>query len=683
MRNYALIPHELKTLRQWLIWIKAERNGKWTKIPISPLTGEPASVTNPQTWASFDEAVAAANHCDGIGFVFTSNDPYAGIDLDKSDDPAIWDAHSKIFRATNSYAERSPSGAGCHIIVRGRLPGPGRRKHAVEMYDNARFFTFTGDVIDGRTTILDEQKLIDQLYQELGGPNENRDFNDFERGGSPSEVAGDDDIHNRIRNAAHGKRFARLFKGTWQRRIGDPDGEGYPSQSEADQAICNIIAKHTQNYDQIVRIFHASGLGKRQKAQRPDYLRGLVRRALDKHMPTGAIEAARASVAPHLAKLAQNVVQTPLAAAQDVKITPLGEIKIKSVPWLWYPWLSKRKLHVLYGSPEAGKSTLMLSLAAILSRGGEWPDGSQAPVGNVLIWSGEDEIDDTLAPRLLQMGADKDRLRFIEGSRDPKTGKLRSFQPAIDMPRLMAKLDELKSQYGWTPQIIIIDPLVAMQAGKGDQNSNVDTRAALQVLVDFAIKNDCAAIGIHHSTKGTQGRNLVERISGSLAVGALARITLFATRNRQHDDDLTQPQRLFGRSKGSIGRDTPLTYGYRIKDGPIPVDDPYMENGFVEWLGPIEGSLQDLADAAEKPPDEQAKQTKMDEVNQWLLSNMGAGEEAAESVIMRALAAGISKRTLDRATAKGNENCVVEKIKDGPDSPWKWRLKLEPKPKRR
>jgi primase-polymerase (primpol)-like protein len=153
-RKTQNLPAELTTLTQWVGWRREHRDGKPTKIPMRPDGKGKASTTDPATWGTIDQARAAARryNFDGIGFVFTADDPYIGIDLDKCRRPetgeiADW-AIDILFLLADAYAEASPSGTGIHIITQGRVPG-GRYKApyrggVVEMYDRARYFTVTG-----------------------------------------------------------------------------------------------------------------------------------------------------------------------------------------------------------------------------------------------------------------------------------------------------------------------------------------------------------------------------------------------------------------------------------------------------------------------------------------------------------------------------------------------------------
>src|SRR5436309_9285146 len=112
-----MIPSELIPNKQWVGWRFAMRDGKRTKVPVNPLTGKPASSTDPSSWADLESAVKAVNvkKLDGIGFVFTENDPYTGVDLDDCRNPetgelAPWAA--EIVESLSSYSELSPSQTG-------------------------------------------------------------------------------------------------------------------------------------------------------------------------------------------------------------------------------------------------------------------------------------------------------------------------------------------------------------------------------------------------------------------------------------------------------------------------------------------------------------------------------------------------------------------------------------------
>ena len=180
-----------------------------------------------------------------------------------------------------------------------------------------------------------------------------------------------------------------------------------------------------------------------------------------------------------------------------VNLVKASDIVPEPIDWLWEDWLAAGKMHVIGGAPGTGKTTIALSLAAILSAGGKWPDGSCAEIGNAVIWSGEDDPKDTLVPRLMASGADCSRVHFVDGV---FTGKeKRMFDPARDIPALHHKLTEVGNV-----RLLIIDPIVS--AIQGDSHKNAEVRRGLQPLIELAESLNCALFGITHFSKNTGGR---------------------------------------------------------------------------------------------------------------------------------------------------------------------------------
>lgn len=145
------IPEELKARSQWVVWRSEEAKGKLTKVPYYAEERK-ASHTDPKTWLSFEEAwrLYGAGGFDGVGYVFSPEDPYCGIDLDgKGPDGLPKEKQLAIAQRFSSYTERSPSDIGVHIIVKAKLPGGGRKKGPIEIYDRTRYFTVTGHVVEG------------------------------------------------------------------------------------------------------------------------------------------------------------------------------------------------------------------------------------------------------------------------------------------------------------------------------------------------------------------------------------------------------------------------------------------------------------------------------------------------------------------------------------------------------
>lgn len=277
------IPHEMRTYAQFVMWRYEDTDGKKpTKVPYSARTGQLAAVDNPNTWASFDECVQALSSgwYAGIGFVLTEADPYAFIDLDSTNgDQTALDRQIKIFNEFDSYAERSPSGNGLHIIIKGAIPS-GRRRSFIEIYSSKRYMTMTGDVYRN-APIKEHNDLLNALWAQMGQGS----VATAVYAGVAEAKETDEQVINRAMAAANGDKFAELLAGKWEGM--------YQSQSEADFALVDIIAFYTQNRAQIARIFRGSGLGQRDKAKRDDYVSYMLNKCFDRMLPPVDVDGLR------------------------------------------------------------------------------------------------------------------------------------------------------------------------------------------------------------------------------------------------------------------------------------------------------------------------------------------------------------------------------------------------------
>ena len=273
----------IKDLRQWVVWRWEERDGKCTKVPYSPHTGYRADTTNPETWASYQEAVRACKEVgyDGIGFVFTPEDDLCGVDLDgclDSETGEIEPWAQEIIKELDSYTEISPSGTGVHIFLRGELPASlGRnRKGQFEVYDQARYFTVTGKHLAGTPRgIESRQEALQGVVWRMFGDSSAPSANGHTKPVLAPETAGnglsDDEIVQKALAASNGERFRRMWEG---------GTSGYGSQSEADLALCGMLAFWTGgDAMRMDSLFRQSGLY-RKKWDRGDYRNRTIAEAL-------------------------------------------------------------------------------------------------------------------------------------------------------------------------------------------------------------------------------------------------------------------------------------------------------------------------------------------------------------------------------------------------------------------
>jgi putative DNA primase/helicase len=291
------IPAELKERPQWVLWKREVRGGKATKVPYQARRPRSKARTDdPSTWATFDAAWAAylRGGFDGIGFVFSADDPYFGCDLDDClinvDEIASW-AVPILPKLEPTFGDISPSGRGIKFIGKGQLPdGMGTRRAgmapdgtgAIEVYDRKRFFTITGNVWGDTLEIAELPDVALDLYRLAkerpteGGrkrrskprPAADGDSTLFDR---PGVVHDDEEV---LGVAGENMRFNALWHGQWTGH--------YPSQNEADLGLCNHLASYCgpDQLDQVGRLFLRSELGKREKASvRKDYLARTVAKA--------------------------------------------------------------------------------------------------------------------------------------------------------------------------------------------------------------------------------------------------------------------------------------------------------------------------------------------------------------------------------------------------------------------
>ena len=348
--------------------------------------------------------------------------------------------------------------------------------------------------------------------------------------------------------------------------------------------------------------------------------------------------------------------------ATEVQLIQASLLKIVAVLWLWFGWLARGKFHVLAGTPGTGKTTIAMSVAATCTTNGRFPDGLACRGGNVLIWTGEDDPADTLAPRLLASGADLSRVFFIQGTSE--NGKLRSFDPARDIHTL-----EQQAKAIGNIALMIVDPVVSAVAGDGHKAG--DVRRGLQPLVDLAAALDCAVVGITHFSKGTAGRDPLERVTGSQAFGALARVVIVAAKDGTDSGDDRPARRFVARAKSNIGPDGG-GYDYHLEQSEL-AGHPGLIASYVTWGAAIEGTARDLLGAAEINEAEGSNASEAQDAEAFLESLLADGPVAVRTIEADSKGAGYAWRTIQRA--KKALGAKAEKV--GLKGGWAWVLNPE------
>lgn len=271
-KKYEKIPLEIKKTRRWVGYKVEVRDGKQTKVPYNAILGSYAKSNDPSTWTTFGVAISGCTKYGfaGIGFMLgkdtETDNHYLGIDLDNHDEPDFQEIANDFIETLNSYTEYSHSGKGIHIICKGTKPVGRCRKSNIEMYDNGRFFTMSGNVIKNLPIAERNQEIQDLWERYIEVEEQIIEANNSLEGGitfgknyrsstveiTPTNMS-DYELMDKIRSSRYGTEFNDLYNGDTSAYGGD--------HSRADLALCRILAFWTGcDRMQMDRIFRSSGL---------------------------------------------------------------------------------------------------------------------------------------------------------------------------------------------------------------------------------------------------------------------------------------------------------------------------------------------------------------------------------------------------------------------------------------
>jgi len=334
------------------------------------------------------------------------------------------------------------------------------------------------------------------------------------------------------------------------------------------------------------------------------------------------------------------------------KLTNMASVTPERIAWIWEGYLARGKLTLLTGDPDLGKSQIALDIAARITRGTHFPQGAEAPVGEVLLITSEDDPHDTIAPRLEANGADVQRIEHLGNylSQKGKRGRRLNLRDNLEiMAAALARMDK--------PRLIIVDAL-SSYLGEGTQgNSQNDIRAIIDPVSEWAGENRIAVLGIMHPPKGKQDK-AIHLVGGSFAFAAAARIVLGVMRDPDNPE-----RRLMVPIKCNIGQ-KPLGRGYSIQVKQVSTgSSPY-----IVWDdAPVDYTADQLT--ADNPTQNGGAESEAKDFLRQLLAN---GPVEAGEVKRAANADFIRERTLNRA----KKTLKVESKKEAGklDGGWYWRL---------
>ena len=313
----------------------------------------------------------------------------------------------------------------------------------------------------------------------------------------------------------------------------------------------------------------------------------------------------------------------------ELKIISMDEVPVEEVEWLWYPYIPFGKLTIIHGDGGEGKTTLILQLAALLSRGEKLPcDSTEREPIKVIYQTAEDGLGDTIKPRLLAGNADCSQIKVIDESEATLT-------------MLDERIEKAIVETG--ARALILDPVQAYIGAKVDMNRANEVRAILSQLGQIAGQYRCAIILVGHLNKA-QGNKSNYRGLGSIDFQATARSVLIVGRLKDN------PQiRVMVQDKSSLAPEgEPIAF------------ELGKENGF-RWLGHYDISVDDLLSGI-------PKEKKSEQAENLILEYLSKGKYPQKELVKKAQTIGISKRVLDEAKKALN----VQSVKKG--SQWYWQI---------
>lgn len=377
------LPGELRARKQWCVADTRLTDPSARKAPRIAIPTLPyASVTDPNTWSTFEDACKVAAQLGiAIGYVISSEDDVCCIDLDVKTEqthpnkPETWTTQEELNRYWTmtqqcaSYAERSLSGTSLHVWVFAKI-GRGVRHRGVEIYSQERFMICTGDVIQ-ELPLRDCQELIDATIAQV---------EIMQRAGAPAtlveieEEDTDEEIFERACNAENGAKFIELMQGRWHQY-------GFPSQSEADLALMSMFTFYSASNEQCRRLFRISELGKREKATKNnrylDYTLGLIRGRQERQqlVDLSAIQKAaalvagiRSAAAPIPPPPQHTAPPPPPPSAAALILTAPPPPTSSSQELQWPPGLMGRIAHFVYRSaPRPVKEVAIVAAIGLIA----------------------------------------------------------------------------------------------------------------------------------------------------------------------------------------------------------------------------------------------------------------------------------------------------------------------------
>lgn len=301
-----------------------------------------------------------------------------------------------------------------------------------------------------------------------------------------------------------------------------------------------------------------------------------------------------------------------------------SDVEARPVNWLWRPYIPYGKVTLIAGDGETGKSWISLWLAAVRSRGEEFPFGQTWPNGDrtTMVLNAEDDPDDTVVPRLGALGAQLENVIILADADNNAN--------CWDLDdRGMAKLDEYVAQQ--RPGLVVLDSINAWFGKGADIYRPNEVRAFMNGLKQIARRHGCAVVAICHLTKGNRS-SAARSILGSIDFYNASRSVLITKK-------MGKTKRVLSHIKGSLVAEEDKIRNMMYEIG---------GNGPV-WLGETELSADDVTEAETDGTLGKGGVGETERATEWLERMLTEGPLSAKALKTEAKSEGFSERTLQRA----------------------------------
>ena len=337
----------------------------------------------------------------------------------------------------------------------------------------------------------------------------------------------------------------------------------------------------------------------------------------------------------------------------------LADVAPEPIEWLWQHRFARGKANLIAGQPGLGKTQTTVYMAARVSIGGEWPDGTRCPRGSVILVCCEDDAADTIVPRLIAAGADLSRVHILDwiikkSAEDAPSPQL--FNLAHDIPALASLVRKIGDV-----ALIVIDPISAYLGGL-DSHKTSDVRGGLAPLQHLAGETGAALVLVSHLNKGSADANAMARVAGSGAFVAACRSAWLVEADPQDED---RKRRILTPLKNNIGDDQ-TGFAFEIKR--VNLQEGGIETSCVVFEPePVIISASELLKGQQ---DTQEERGMLGEAMSFLREFLADGAKGTKLTQKAAEDAGIADRTLRRA----REQLKVKVQRSRQTGQWVWAL---------